>query len=62
KERLYAAGLFNEFADAVDGRDAPALDRILRQTHLEPDDIQAVIEQVLGTPDDAEQIVGREPR
>ena len=62
KERLSAAGLFHEFADAVDRRDVPELDRILRQTHLEPDNIQAVIEEVLGTPGDAQQIVGREPR
>ena len=62
KERLTTAGLFHEFADAVDRRDAPELDRILRQTHLEPDNIQAVIEAVLGTPDDAQQIVGRERR
>jgi hypothetical protein len=62
KERLSAAGLFHEFADAVDRRDASELDRILRQTHLEPDNIQAVIQEVLGTPGDAQQIVGRERR
>jgi hypothetical protein len=62
KERLSAAGLFHEFADAVDRHDVPALDRILRQTHLEPDSIQAVIEEVLGPHGDAQQIVGRERR
>ena len=48
-ERLSAAGLFQEFADAVDRRNVPELERILRQTHLPPDSIQAVIEEVLGT-------------
>lgn len=61
KERLSAAGLFHEFAAAVDRRDVPELERILRQTHLEPDGVQAVIEEVLGTPGDAQQI-GRERR
>jgi hypothetical protein len=62
KERLSAAGLFREFVDAVERRDVPELQRILRQTYLPPDSIQAVIEEVLGTPGDAQQIVGREPR
>jgi hypothetical protein len=62
KERLSAAGLFREFADAVDRRDVPELQRILRQIYLPPDSIQAVIEEVLGTRGDAQQIVGRERR
>lgn len=49
KERLSAAGLFQEFADAVDRCDVPELERILRQIYLTPDDIQAVIAQMLGT-------------
>lgn len=48
KERLSAAGLFQEFADAVERRDVTELERILRQTHLPPDSVQAVIEEVLG--------------
>jgi hypothetical protein len=53
-ERLSAAGLFQEFADAVNRRDIPELERILRQTYLPPDSIQAVLEKVLGTsPGDA---------
>ena len=48
KERLAAAGLFHEFAEAVDRRDVSELEGILRQTHLPPDSIQAVIEKVLG--------------
>jgi hypothetical protein len=49
KERLSAAGLFQEFVDAVEGRNVPELERILRQIYLPPDEIHAVIEQVLGT-------------
>jgi hypothetical protein len=56
KERLAAAGLFHEFADAVERRDVPELERILHQTHLEPDGVQAVIEEMLGTRGDAQQI------
>jgi hypothetical protein len=48
KERLSASGLFQQFADAVERRDVTELERILRQTHLPPDSIQAVIEEVLG--------------
>ena len=48
KERLSAAGLFQEFADAVERRDVPELERILRQIYLTPDDIQTVIAQMLG--------------
>ena len=49
KERLSAAGLFQDFADAVERRDVPELERILRQIYLTPDDIQVVIAQMLGT-------------
>jgi hypothetical protein len=49
KERLSTAGLFEEFADAVEHRDVPELERILRQIYLTPDDIQTVIAQMLGT-------------
>jgi hypothetical protein len=49
-ERLSASGLFQEFDDAVERRDVPELERILRQIYLPPDSIQVVIEQVLGTP------------
>jgi hypothetical protein len=49
KERLAAAGLFHEFADAADRRDIPELERILRQIHLTPEDIQTVIAQMLPT-------------
>jgi len=49
KERLSAAGLFQEFAAAVERRDVTELERLLRQIYLTPDDIHAVIEQVLGT-------------
>jgi hypothetical protein len=48
KERLSAAGLFQEFAHAVERRDVPELERILRQIYLTPDDIQTVIAQMLG--------------
>ena len=48
-ERLSAAGLFQQFADAVDRRDVPELERILRQIYLTPDDIQVVIAQMLRT-------------
>ena len=47
-ERLSAGGLFQEFADAVERRDAPELERILRQVYLAPDSIEVVIEQMLG--------------
>ena len=49
KERLSAAGLFHEFADAVDRREVSEVERILRQVHLTPDEIQTVIAQVLPT-------------
>jgi len=48
-ERLSAAGLFQQFADAVDRRDVPELERILRKIYLTPDDIQVVIAQMLRT-------------
>jgi hypothetical protein len=48
-ERLTAAGLFEPFAHALERRDIPELERILRQIHLTPDDIQTVIAQMLGT-------------
>jgi hypothetical protein len=48
-ERLSAAGLFQQFADAVDHRDVPELERILRQIYLTADDIQVVIAQMLKT-------------
>jgi len=63
KERLSAAGLFHEFADAVDRRDVPALEGILRRSDFPPDDIQVVIAEVLGiSTADVQQIVGRERR
>ena len=49
EQRLSAAGLFHEFADALERRDVPELERILRQIYLPPDDIQTVIAQMLGT-------------
>jgi hypothetical protein len=49
KERLAAAGLFERFAHALERRDIPELERILRQIYLTPDDIQTVIAQMLGT-------------
>ena len=49
KQRLLAAGLFQGFADALERRDVPELERILRQIHLTPDDVQTVIAQMLGT-------------
>lgn len=49
KQRLSASGLFQEFADAIERRDVPELERILRQIHLTPDDIQTVVAQMLGT-------------
>jgi hypothetical protein len=49
-ERLSAGGLFPEFGDAVERRDVPELERILRQIYLPPESIQALIERVLRTP------------
>jgi hypothetical protein len=49
KERLAAADLFEPFAHALERRDIPELERILRQIYLTPDDIQTVIAQMLGT-------------
>ena len=49
KQRLLAAGLFQEFADALERRDVPELERTLGQIHLTPDDIETVIAQMLGT-------------
>ncbi|HYX29915.1 MAG TPA: hypothetical protein VE863_15345 [Pyrinomonadaceae bacterium] len=48
-QRLSAAGLFHEFADAVDRRDISDIEGILRQIGLTPDDIQTVIAQMLPT-------------
>ncbi len=48
-ERLAAAGLSHEFVAAIDRRDVPELERILRQIHLTPDDIKTVIAQMLPT-------------
>ena len=48
KQRLSAAGLFQELADALERRDVPELERILRQIDLPPDDVQTVIAQMLG--------------
>jgi hypothetical protein len=48
-QRLSAAGLFHEFADAVDRRDISDVERILRQIDLTPEDIQTVIAQMLPT-------------
>jgi hypothetical protein len=49
KERLSAAGLYEQFADALERRDVPELQRILGQIYLTSDDIQTVIAQMLGT-------------
>ena len=49
KERLSAAGLFHEFADAMDRHDISDIERILRQIDLTPEDIQTVIAQMLPT-------------
>src|ERR1051326_2907527 len=49
KERLAAVGLFEPFAHALERRDIPELERILRQIDLTPDDIHTVIAQMLGT-------------
>jgi len=48
-QRLSAAGLFHEFADAVERRDIPEVERILRQIDLTPEDIQTVMSQMLPT-------------
>jgi hypothetical protein len=48
-ERLTAAGLFQEFADAVERRDVADLERILRHIYLPPAEIQAVIVRMVGT-------------
>ena len=48
-QRLSAAGLFHQFADAVDRRDISDVERILRQIDLTPEDIQTVIAQMLPT-------------
>jgi hypothetical protein len=48
-ELLSAAGLFQEFADAVERRDVTELERLLRQIHLPPDEIEIVIAQMLGS-------------
>jgi hypothetical protein len=49
-ERLCEAGLFEQFAVALERRDVPELQRILGQIYLTPDDIQTVIAQMIGTP------------
>jgi hypothetical protein len=46
-QRLFAAGMFHEFADALDRRDISDVERILRQIDLTPEDIQTVIAQML---------------
>jgi hypothetical protein len=48
-QRLSAAGLFHEFADAMDRRDISDVERILQQIDLTPEDIQTVIAQMLPT-------------
>ena len=48
-QRLSAAGLFHEFADAMDRRDISDVERILRQIDLTPEDTQTVIAQMLPT-------------
>ena len=48
-QRLFAAGLFREFADAMDRRDISDVERILLQVDLTPEDIQTVIAQMLPT-------------
>jgi hypothetical protein len=48
-QRLSAAGLFHEFADAMDRRDLSDVERILRQIDLTPEDIQTIISQMLPT-------------
>ena len=48
-KRLSAAGLFQEFAAAVERRDVPELERLLHEIQLAPQDIHTVIKQVLRT-------------
>jgi hypothetical protein len=46
-ERLFVSGLIGDFDEAVARRDIPKLERILASVYLEPENIQAVISQVL---------------
>lgn len=48
-ERLYASGLFDDFDEAVAQGNVPELEHILRSIYLDPESVQAVIKQVLGT-------------
>ena len=46
-ERLFVSGLVADFDEAVAQRDIPKLQRILGSDYLEPENIRAVIRQVL---------------
>ncbi len=46
-ERLFVSGLLGDFDEAVAQRDIPELERILTSLYLEPENIRAVISQVL---------------
>ncbi|HEX8887857.1 MAG TPA: hypothetical protein VF779_01690 [Pyrinomonadaceae bacterium] len=46
-ERLYVAGLFDEFDKAVAQRDVAELERILGSLYLGSENIKAIIKQVL---------------
>ena len=48
-ERLFVSGLLGEFDEAVAQRDILELERILRSVYLEPENIRAVISQVLSS-------------
>ncbi|HKC62377.1 MAG TPA: hypothetical protein VKB86_02010 [Pyrinomonadaceae bacterium] len=46
-ERLFMAGLFDDFDKAIAERDIPKLESILRSVYLSPENIRAIIKQVL---------------
>jgi hypothetical protein len=49
-ERLFAAGLLDEFDRAVRAGDVAALERILRKVQLSDENVAAVIKKVLPSP------------
>lgn len=48
-ERLFVSGQMEKFDEAVAQRNVPELERILSSVYLEPDNVRAVIESVLGS-------------
>ena len=48
-ERLFVAGLMDDFDEAVARRDVPELERILQAVYLSPESIRAIIQQALGS-------------